>query len=285
MNRWKPFVLLSISILIAIITTIMIYGWLMKQGIKEVGASKTRNIPVALIDLPWGTVISKEMIGVKPFLIESVPPGSIADPSTVIGRVLKFPIMKDEIILESRLAPNTLKAGGVAAVISPSKRAMAIKVDKVVGVSGFVYPGNRVDVFVTVASKGDEVTKTMTKLILENMLVLATGSQLEEPGKKEKSSPVDVITLELTPEEGEKLALAATEGKVVLALRSYTDTAAVKTRGTTIPNLLSSLSGGAIAQPGTKPSVVKKEKPAPRIFTVQLYQGGKLTQQTTETGE
>ena len=287
MNRARPFILLGAAVLIALITTLLIYNWLQKKsGVGQLATTmKTRPAVVALTDLTWGSVISKEMVGTKPFLGDSMPPGSIADPVSIIGRVVISPIKKGEPILDSRLAPTELNKGGVAAVLGPNKRAMAIKVDKVVGVSGFVHPGNRVDVLVTMANKQGELSTTMTKVVLENMLVLATGPQVEETGKQEKSTPVDVITLEVSPEEAEKLALAATEGKVVLALRSYTDTAAVKTRGTTIPNLMSSLTEGAKAQPGTRAKVVRKEIPAPRIFTVQLFQGSKLTQETTERGE
>jgi len=286
MNRARPFILLGAAVLVALITTLLIYNWLQKKsGVGQSAALKTRPAVVALTDLTWGSVLSKEMVGTKPFLGDSLPPGSFPDPASIVGRVVISPVKKGEPILDSRLAPTELNKGGVAAVISPNKRAISIKVDKVVGVSGFIHPGNRVDVLVTMANKQGENSTTMTKVVLENMLVLATGPQVEETGKKEKSTPVDVITLEVTPEEGEKLALAATEGKVVLALRSYTDTAAVKTRGATIPALLSSLSEGAKAQPGTRTRIVKKEKPAPRIFTVQLFQGSKLTQETTERGE
>ncbi len=100
---------------------------------------------------------------------------------------------------------------------------MGVKVDKVVGVSGFIHPGNRVDVLVTL-SRSDRQNEPTTKIVLENILVLATGTELEKSGKQEKPAQVDVITLEVTPEEGEKLALAATEGKLQLALRNYSDT-------------------------------------------------------------
>jgi pilus assembly protein CpaB len=286
MNRARPFILLGAAALIALVTTLLIYNWLQKKsGVGQTAVLKTRPVVVALTDLTWGSAITKPMLGTKPFMGDSLPPGVFSDPANIVGRVVISPIKKGEPVFESRLAPVELNKGGVAAVLAPNRRAMAIKVDKVVGVSGFIHPGNRVDVLVTMANKQGESSTTMTKVVLENMLVLATGPQVEETGKQEKSTPVDVITLEVTPEEGEKLALAATEGKVVLALRSYTDTAAVKTRGTTIPTLMSSLTEGTKFQPGTKARVVKKEEPAPRVFTVQLYQGSRLTQQTTERGE
>ena len=157
------------------------------------------------------------MIKVVPYLKESLPPGYFSDAASVTGRTIIYPAKANEPIFESKLAPSTLAGGGVAALVTPKKRAMAVKVDKFVGVSGFVHPGNRVDVLVTI-SKGERAQSPTTKIVLENILVLATGTDLENTGKQEKPSQVDVITLEVTPEEGERLALAATEGKLQLAL-------------------------------------------------------------------
>ncbi len=137
-----------------------------------------------------------------------------------------------------------MKVGGVAAVITPKKRAVAVKVDKVIGVSGYIHPGNRVDVLITLGT--GKTYAPVTKTILENVLVLAVGSETKErKGFEEKSSPTDVITLEVTPEEAEKLALAATEGRLQLALRNFSDTENVVTQGTTLSTLLGSYSQGS----------------------------------------
>jgi pilus assembly protein CpaB len=199
------------------------------------------------------------------------------------------PIRAREPLLESRLGPQSLQTGGVAAVISPKKRAVGVKVDKVIGVSGFIHPGNRVDVLVTLSKgKNDE---PITKLVLANVLVLATGPEVQVgKGKEEKPAPVDVITLEVTPEEAEKLALAGTEGKVQLALRGYTDTEEVLTKGTSIPILLASYSGAA---PAGKPSGKMKAVPVARksapvantAYIVELVQGGKVTALKFEEGK
>jgi pilus assembly protein CpaB len=151
-------------------------------------------------------------------------------------------------------------------------------VDKVIGVAGFVHPGNRVDVLVTMA-KG-KARESVTKIVLENILVLAAGPEVTTvKGKEQQPATVDVITLEVTPEEAEKLALAATEGKLQLALRGLTDTQEVLTQGTSIPALLASYSG---SRPVAKP--VGKKEPIARIpvqtkkelFSVELIQGGKV---------
>jgi pilus assembly protein CpaB len=178
----------------------------------------------------------------------------------------------------------------VAAVVTPNKRAMAVKVDKVVGVAGFIRPGNRVDVLVTLTGQG-KVPIPITKTVLENVLVLAAGPETDQSGKQEKAVPVDVITLEVTPEEGEKLALAASEGKLQLALRNFTDTQDVNTKGTTIPILLSSYSGSSSTPKakGTAKKAVSRRPvittAGPEVYTVEIVQGKNVEQLRFGKGE
>jgi len=150
----------------------------------------------------------------------------------------------------------------------------------VIGVSGFIHHGNRVDVLVTIPNGKN--SEPITKTVLENILVLTVGPELEKKGKDEKPSDVDVITLEVTPEEGEKLALAANEGKLQLALRNFSDTENVLTRGVTIPTLLASYGMGPVG--GTSP---KGEQLAqkPRPLTVELIKGGKVSEVKFERSE
>jgi pilus assembly protein CpaB len=270
-----PVIMLVVALLIAGIVSYWSYGMLQKKTGEQTVSADTQQVAVAAYDLKWGTVITSEVVKTQPYLKGSLPTGYIADPAAAVGRVVMYPIQINEPLTESRLAPATVKAGGVAAVVSPNKRAMAVKVDKVVGVSGFIHPGHRVDVLVSL-SKTEKVQQPITKIVLENIPVLAVGTEVEQAaGQKEKSAPVDVITLEVSPEEGEKLALAATEGKLQLALRNYTDTAEVQTRGTTIPNLLASYSGG----PASKTTGTRRSSPAePRGFTVELIKGNKVSE-------
>ncbi|HQJ68843.1 MAG TPA: Flp pilus assembly protein CpaB, partial [Anaerohalosphaeraceae bacterium] len=163
--------------------------------------------------------------------------------------------------------------GGVSAIISKNKRAIAVKVDKIIGVSGFINPGSHVDVLVTIEG--------MTKTVLENVLVLTVGQQMEKAGPQEKAVPVDVITMELSSEESEKLALAATAGKIILALRNPTDTDSVVTKGVTVPVLLSSLGTPAAAKavsadrPKRPITVIHTNKP---VYVVEGIRGGSVTE-------
>jgi len=275
-DKQKPLFLFGLATVIALVIATLTYGWIKQIAQSQDQVKETQLVVVAASDLTWGTSLTAEMVKVVPFLKESLPAGYFSDTSAVAGRTIIYPVKTGEPVFDSKLAPTTVSMGGVAALVTPKKRAMGVKVDKVVGVSGFIHPGNRVDVLVTL-SRNERANSPMTKIVLENILVLATGTELEKAGKQEKPAQVDVITLEVTPEEGEKLALAASEGKLQLALRNFTDTDSSQTRGSTIPGLLA---GQAAPQPApksaNKPARVQRA-PSPTV-TVELIRGSKVTE-------
>jgi pilus assembly protein CpaB len=291
MEKYRPFITFGIAIFLALIATVLIISWLQTKAKAKVAVPvETEKVAVAKVDLAWGATLTKEMIETKPFLKGSLIRGYFPDSSSLEGRVAIFPVKTGEPIFESRLAPTNVKTGGVPAVISSKKRAIAVRVDKVIGVSGFIHPNNRVDVLVTLSS--GKTPAPITKTVLENILVLAVGTEMETKGKEEKPSPVDVITMEVTPEEAEKVTLAATEGKVALVLRNFSDTEDVFTKGMTIPVLLASYSSsnpvketkgvsrkvagsGKLAQIEVPAPFIEKVETKPRTVTVDLVIGGK----------
>lgn len=292
MDKSKPILMLIFAVFIALFVTLLSYNWLQNLKKKtDVKPSSTQPIAIATFDLSWGTSITKEMVKMAPFLKDSLPPGTFSDSDSLVGRTLLYPIKANEPIFESKLAPVSVKAGGVAAIITPKKRAIAVKVDRVVGVSGFIYPGHRVDVLTTLRRRGDE-EPAITKTVLENILVLAAGTEMERTDQHEKPTQVDVITLEVTPEEGEKLSLAATEGKLLLALRNFSDTEDVVTAGITIPDLLASYSS-PFKKSASKPAVRRtggvRRKSAPKIrkpvFFVELIKGDEVIKLQFEEGK
>ena len=239
MEKLRPMLLLAAAVIIALATSIMAYNWMKKETAAKEANLQTLPVAVAVTDLSWGTALNKEMIKTTPFLRGSLPPGEhFSDAASLEGKVLIMPVKANEPILRSRLAPDSIATGGVAAVVDPNKRAMAVRVDKVIGVSGFVHPGNRVDVLVSLQQSG-QGNNPITKIVLQNIPVLAAGTEMEQRGKNEKPVAVDVITLELTPDQAEKLALATSQGKIQLALRNFNSTEEVTTRGATIQTLLS----------------------------------------------
>lgn len=275
MKNWKATLPIVLSLVIAVGGSYFIYQWVdSKTAPKEVvKVEKIEAIPVtvAAMDLAWGTPISPEMVKTLPYLKESLPAGHFSSPADLKGRILIANLKQGEPIVEHRLAPIDVKTGGVSAVLPAGKRAVAVKGDKVIGISGFINPGNRVDVLVTMKDPANK--KDKTKIVLENIPVLATGTQIEQNAKGEPA-PVDVYTLEVTPVESEKLALASAMGKLQFALRNITDAERVRTRGATITQTLNSL-----ASPGTaKPKRVYR----PTTATVEVIKGNQVSKQKVQ---
>jgi pilus assembly protein CpaB len=271
MGKWKTISPIVISIAIAVAGSVFIYKWInLKTAPKEIVKVETEAVPIAVaaLDLQWGTQLKPEMIKTAPFLKESIPAGHFTRTASLNNRVVIAPIKKGEPVVEHRLAPIDIKTGGVSAVLESGKRAVAVKGDKVIGISGFVNPGNRVDVLVTLRDPKTKIDKT--KVVLENILVLATGTQIQK-NEKGEPAPVDVYTLEVDLEEAERLALAASEGKLQFALRNITDAEPVLTKGTTISQTLASLS---MRKP--KKKATRKWRPRSSSLTVEIIKGNEL---------
>ena len=275
MGKWRAIIPITFALAVSLITSFLIYRWLQTQTASEVAGNghlkpETNIVAVAVAaeDLPFGQKIQPKMVKVANYLKESLPPESFSDPALLEGRVVTASIKENEPIIEHRLAPKGVNMGGVSAIVKTGKRAVAVKGDKVIGISGFIQPGNRVDVLVTI--KDPKKDAEVTKVVLENILVLATGSLMQEDGKG-KTAPVDVYTLEVTPEEGEKLALAATKGKLQFALRNTADSDTVITAGATIPHLLSSF-----RDEPAEPKAQKRRFRKP-VFIMEVIKDGKVT--------
>jgi pilus assembly protein CpaB len=289
MGRWRAVITLVLALGVASFTSFLIYRWLQQKATpqpQKVVAPVEESVPVAaaVADLTWGTKLTPEMIKMVPFFKKSLPQGHFSHISSLEGRVVITPLKQNEAITESKLAPVSVAAGGISAVVKPGKRALAVKGDKVIGLSGFIRPGDRVDVLVTVADPRYRRQRQVTKIVLEDVLVLATGTQMDKVEKKGKveTSPVDVYTLEVTPEEGEKLALASTQGRLQFALRNATDTETVLTSGATIPKTLDSFRPPTKKRrvlsrsptKGKEKKVVVEEDP---YLTVQIIKGDRVS--------
>ena len=246
MGQKRPLVFLGVAIGIALVTTVLVYQWLQGQRVTETEVAEVViegvEVAVASGDIPWGTPLTQEAIRMVPYPDDSVPLGHFTDRDSLKGRVILANLKKHEAILDSKLAPIDIKTGGVVAVMDPNKRAMAVKVNEIVGLPGFVQPGDRVDVMGTFAKPNSKrgQNEDITKVILENTLVLATGTQMERRKGEDELVAVKVITLEVTIEEAEKLAMAENGGKLRLALRSPLNPDIKKTTGADFKALMKS---------------------------------------------
>lgn len=271
LQKVKGFVLLGFAIVMASLTGLLVYNWLERQQIALTPApstlipNPTTMVAVAAVDLFWGTKLTPEMVKLVPFQKGSIPRDAFTRQEDLLDRVLVTNVTTHEPLLASKLAPIDVTEGGVAAVTTPEKRAIAIKVDDVVGIAGFINPGNRVDVLVTLHQK-----PPVTKTVLQNVLVLATGTEIERRGKETKPHPVKVVTVEVTPEEGELLGLAANEGKLQLTLRNHLNTKPVLTKGATINSLLNAyrLPGHTVPKKGGKAGARVPHAPSSKVEVI-----------------
>jgi pilus assembly protein CpaB len=223
----------------------------------------TGKVVVASADLPEATTLAAAHLTTTDWPLASLPQGTFTDSEKLIGRVALARIVKGEPVLESKLA--TSGAGrGLAALLPAGMRAVAVRVDDVVGVAGFIHPGDNVDVIVTMKPREDGNSLPASKVILQNIRVLAVGQELQrKEGSAEKAQLATVATLMVDTQESEKLALAATKGKILLTLRSGADEDEVTTKGIVPPELLAATAASPQAKP--EPSATRNRGRSVRV--------------------
>lgn len=237
-NRLK--LALVVAVFFGLIAAYGIYSFLSQQRqAADALRKETQNIVVANKDIPAGTIINEEflkkgMLKATPWPKASVPAGAFTSPEQLVGKTNRVKILANEPILESRLAGE---GAGLTVRLEAGKRAMAVRVDEIIGVSGFIVPDDRVDVIVTATPPGaDKQDDRMSKIVLQNKRVLSVAQSTEQ--KDGKPQVARSITLEVSPDEAEKLSLASQEGSVVLALRGVGDDSEAKTPGSNKRDLL-----------------------------------------------
>ena len=159
------------------------------------------------------------------------------------------PISENEPLTANNIAPK--EAGvGLPPTIPPGMRAISVRVNEVIGVAGFVLPSTRVDVMVILR----DGASSLAKVVVNNVQVLASGTRYDqEAANQGQALQSSVVTLLATPEDAERIALAATEGQILLTLRNPLDTAPTASPGTR----MASLSSGG-------PQAASSSAPAPR---------------------
>jgi pilus assembly protein CpaB len=228
-------------------------------------STPTSKIVVAAMDLPLATKLRPEQLRMADWPVTAMPPGAIRDVKEAVEHILTSRVLEGEPLLPGKLAARDA-GNGLAALIPSNMRAIAVRVDDVVGVAGFIHPDDRVDVIVTIHPQKPPDAEPMSKVILQNVKVLAVGKELEITDRnRTQGNPVTVATLLVNPEESEKLALSASEGRLMLTLRSWTDNQAVLTGGMNATTLLTDSS--------TKPrEAVVVAPPSPRRGALRVAQ-------------
>ncbi len=188
------------------------------------------KIVVAAVDMPLASKIKPEDLTFAEWPTEHLPTGAVRDPKELVGRILLSRVLTGQALLPGMLAAKNA-GNGLAALIPANMRAMAVRVDDLVGVAGFIHPDDRVDVLVTL-QPNRAGAQTTTKIFMQNVKVLAVGQEVEANDQaRMHASPATVATLLVSPQDSERLALASAQGRLLLTLRSWTDSLPVNTEG------------------------------------------------------
>jgi len=231
----------------------------------------TVSVAVAERDMNVGTLLGADDIRLVDWPAGNVPSGYSMSASEVVGRGLLSPVRANEPLLSSKLA-RPEAGGGMHIMIPEGKRAMSVRVDDVVGVAGFVLPGTRVDVVVTM-ERGARQGEPTTQVVLQNLEVISAGQSIER-NPNGQPQQVAVVTLLVGPDQAEKLALAHSNARIQLALRNPLDVDSVGTSGIQASHLI-----------GGPPVPVQRRAAAPRIPTrleVEIYRGPERSTSTVD---
>jgi pilus assembly protein CpaB len=252
MKNPRAITMIVISIGIGLGAVVLASRWVSQQT--KVVSDK---VVVAAIDIDLGTPLTPQMLKLSDWPKGSLPAGAVEDIKTLDTRVVKTSLLRGEPVLESKLAPIGA-TGGLSAVIAKGNRAMTVRVNDVVGVAGFALPGNYVDIVVNTEDetiKSENVNKSISKIVLEHIMVLAVAQ--EQNRDETKPKVVNAVTLEVSPDQAEKLDLARSVGTLSLVLRNQVDTTSVTTVGSTKKDLLNRIELPMAVQPSEVSTHVK----------------------------
>jgi pilus assembly protein CpaB len=269
------------------------------QAAKTSAHVTTRPVVVAAKDIPAGASLEKQALEVRQWPVVAVPKDAISSLEAATNRVARVPVFAGEAIVPGRLAPVGT-APGLEARIGSGMRAMSVRINDVAGLSGLVQPNSRVDVLVTLRETGVHGAGEVSRLFLENMRVLSMGSRTTRDDSGE-SGPATTATLEVTPTQAEKLAVAMRQGTIQLVLRGFADADSTRTKGATSSEVLAQLrdakpkpvvaeASPRVSRPTPKrpvevsrvtppPVAVVPAVPKPDSLTVRVYRGSQVSQQ------
>lgn len=286
-RRSRTMLVILLSLAVAGVASYGVYNAISRIPVRNVEIA-TAEAVVAVKPLPMGKSLTADDVKVVAWPARTPLPDGFSRVEDVVDRGLVAAVVENEPIVESKLAPREAGAG-LPPTIQPGMRAMSVKVNEVVGVAGFVVPGTRVDVMVTIRQNTD----SMSRIVVSNVQVLTSGTRYDQENTRNgKPIPSTVVTLMVSPQDGERIALAQSEGQIMLALRNPLDTAPSDTAGVRTAGLL-----GTPVTPAPQPRsttgtrrpasaiaqvVAPAAIPAPAIvtpYTVEAIRGNKRTQE------
>lgn len=232
MKQYRTLIVVAVAVVTAGIATFGVYQAVQRMPVREV---EVASVPVVVAKdyLPVGTRLTPDHLRVVAWPSRNPVPGAFSDPKALTDRGVIETIGPNEPVTDSKVAGPDAGAG-LPPIIPPGMRAVSVRVNDVIAVAGFVVPGTRVDVLVTVDDDADSNNKAepMSRTVLSNVQVLTAGTRYDRQeakgGQPQRST---VVTLAVLPEDGERIALASTKGAISLALRNPVDIAPTETKG------------------------------------------------------
>ena len=279
-RRTRTLIVVAIALGAAGVATFVVYQAVAHMPVREVEVAHN-YVVVANRPMELGTLLTKDDVKLVAWPARAPVPGSFSKVDAVIDRGLIAPVNQNEPITESRLAPLGV-GGGLPPSIPAGMRAISVKVNEVIGVAGFAVPGTRVDVVVTVREKDD----SMSRVVVNNVGVLAAGTRYDhEQAKDGKPIPSTVVTLLVTPQDAERIALASNEGAITLALRNPLDQALIATSGVRTASLMGQPDPPPVPKTVKGRRVMVVAKPAPPVvappppYVVEAIRAAKRTEE------
>jgi len=278
--RQRLFIILGIASLAGLLASYLVYSVVVQVQTKapEVG---NQPVVVAAVNMGLAETITKDHVKLVPWPKNSVPTGSLSSLEQAQGRVVRSAIVAGEPLLDAKLAPEMSGRGGIMPMLVPEgERAVTIKVDDAIRETGFILPNSRVDVLVSIT--GAPGAEHVAKMILQDVLVLASGQTVEL--RDNKPVQMTTVTMALTPDKVERLTIAQTEGRLFLVTRNLNDKTIVQTRGATRTSILSDGAQAPaprmVSEPRRPVTVTRAAlpPPAPEALTVTVFRGAKASE-------
>jgi pilus assembly protein CpaB len=278
MNR-RLLLIIAFSMLVGLAASFLVFRVVTQvQGARD---QDTDAIVVAAANLGLAETITGQNVRLVRWPRRSIPPGVVKTLADAEGRVVRSSIVAGEPLLEAKLAPQLSGKAGIMPMLVPDgQRGVTFRVPDAVRETGFILPNSRVDVLVSMPKPGGN--DRIAKVILQDVLILAAGQAVEMRDNKPVS--VTTVTVALDPEQTERLALAQSEGRLMLATRNLKDNKIVPTKGATVGSLLADTTSkpAPVADPGPRPTPKTKAEvlPPPKVdtTTVSVLRGGKATE-------
>lgn len=291
MNRQtRTFIVVAIAVVAATVASYGTYRALSRIPQRPV-EMPTKKAVVAAKQMPLGTLITRDAVKLVDWPAQTPIQGGFSTIDEVVDRGLITSVTENEPIYENKLAPKEAGAG-LSPTIKPGMRAISLRVNDVIGVAGFVVPGSRVDIVVILANKlGGTAGDTISRVVVSNVTVLSAGTRYDQDeartdGKAIRSA---VVTVMVSPLDADRIALAQSQGELMLTLRHPLDVEPTDARGVRLASLYTGADDAApkpAAPVGVRRAAAPPPPPPPpappvvKAYTVETIRAAKRSEET-----